>query len=122
MKLIRTGTLLIIFFLTGCASIVNYETQAINVSSSSGSDIDGTVDGKPFKAPGVVNVQRGSKDKIFFTETEGCAKETVAGKSVDSAFFANILMAQIGLIGAGIDYLTDRMWKYEEHVIISCKK
>ena len=120
MKLIYTSALLSIIALSGCASILNEKTQAINVSSSSGSEIQGTVNGMPFKAPGILNILRESKDKIFVTETEGCAKETVAAKSVDPKFFINILSG--GAFGSSTDYSTDKMWKYDDNVIISCKK
>ena len=120
MKVIYVSTLLLAMSLTGCASILNDKTQSINVSSSTGSDIQGTVNGMPFKAPGVVNVIREKKDKLFLTETEGCAKETVAEKSVDGKFFINILSG--GAFGSSTDYSTDKMWKYNDNVIISCKK
>ena len=91
MKVIYTSMLLLVTALTGCASILNDKTQSINVSSSSGSEISGTVNGMPFKGPGVVSLVRENKDKIFVTETEGCVKETIAEKSVDTKFFINIL-------------------------------
>lgn len=106
--------------LTGCASILNEKTQAINVSSSTGSDISGTVNGMAFKGPGVVNVLRENNNKIFVTETEGCTKETVAEKSVDSKFFINILSG--GAFGSTTDLATEKMWKYSDNVVISCKK
>jgi hypothetical protein len=120
MKVIYACIVLFAMSLSGCASILNDKTQAINVSSSTGSDIQGTVNGMPFKGPGVVNVIREKKDKIFLTETEGCAKETVAPKSVDGKFFINILSG--GAFGSSTDYSTDKMWKYNDNVIISCKK
>ena len=120
MKVIYVSTLLLMTVLTGCASILNDKTQAINVSSSTGSDIQGTVNGMPFKAPGVANVVRENKNKIFITETEGCVKETVAEKSVDTKFFINILSG--GPFGSSTDYSTDKMWKYNDSVIIACKK
>lgn len=113
MKLNSVSALLIVLALTGCASILNDSTQPINVSSSTGSDISGTVNGALFKAPGVVNVTRENKNKIFVTETEGCTKETVAEKSVDTKFFVNILSG--GVIGSTTDYATDKMWKYNEN-------
>ncbi len=120
MKLNSVGALLIVLTLTGCASILNDQTQPINVSSSTGSNISGTVNGAPFKGPGVVNLVRENKNKIFVTETEGCTKETVAEKSVDMKFFINVLSG--GPLGSSTDYATDKMWKYDENVVINCKK
>ncbi|MDD4977158.1 MAG: hypothetical protein PHI29_00840 [Gallionella sp.] len=120
MKLTYVGALLVVATLSGCASILNDKTQAVNVSSSTGDAIKGTVNGQPFTAPGVVNLTRENKNKVFVTETEGCAKETVAEKSVDSKFFINILSG--GSFGSTTDYSTDKMWRYSDSVVISCKK
>jgi len=120
MKLNSASALLVVLALTGCASILNDSTQPINVSSSTGSDISGTVNGVPFKAPGIVNLTRENKNKLFITDTEGCTKETMAEKSVDPKFFINILSG--GAFGSTTDYSTEKMWKYNESVVINCKK
>jgi hypothetical protein len=120
MKLVYVSAIALTVVLSGCASILNDKTQAINVSSSTGSDIKGTVNGMPFKAPGVVQVTRENKNKLFVTETEGCTKETIAEKSVDPKFFINILSG--GSFGSSTDYASDKMWKYNESVVIACKK
>lgn len=112
--------LLAVSTLSGCASILNDQTQQVNVSSSTGSNIKGTVNGVPFTAPGVVTVTRENKNKVFVTDTEGCARETVAEKSPDAKFFINILSG--GPFGSTTDYSTEKMWKYNENVVISCKK
>ena len=113
-------SMVLVMFLSGCASILNEKTQAINVTSSTGSDIEGTVNGMPFKGPGVVNVVRANKNLLFVTTTEGCAKETVSEKAVDSKFFINILSG--GSTGSTTDYATEKMWKYSDTVVIACKK
>ena len=105
--------------MTGCASILNEKTQAVNVSASNGKEIAGTVDGVQFKGPGVVNLTRENKNKVFLVTTEGCAKETVAEKGVDGKFFINILTG--GTLGSSTDYSTEKMWRYSENVVVSCK-
>ncbi len=120
MKVIYVTALILASALTGCSTILNEKTQAVNVSSSTGVEIKGTVDGMPFKAPGVVNLVRENKNKVFVTETEGCARETVAEKSVDSKFFINILSG--GAFGSTTDYSSEKMWKYNENVVVACKK
>ncbi len=120
MKLVYVSALALTVALSGCASILNEKTQSINVSSSSGADIKGTVNGMPFKAPGVIQVTRENKNKLFVTETEGCTKETIVEKSVDPKFFINILSG--GSFGSSTDYASDKMWKYNESVVIACKK
>ena len=120
MKVIYASMILVGVALSGCASIINDKTQQVNVTSSTGSDITGTVNGVPFKAPGIVELVRENKNQIFLTKTEGCAKETVAEKSIAPAFWVNILSA--GSFGSSTDYSTDKMWKYSDNVVISCKK
>ncbi len=107
------------FILSGCASILNDNDQAINVNTSTGKSISGTVNGQPFNAPGIVYVARENKNKVFATNEPGCAKETVADKSVDGVFFVNILSG--GPLGSTTDYGTERMWKYADTVTISCQ-
>jgi hypothetical protein len=118
-KVMTTAALFAMFGLTGCASILNEKTQAVNVSASNGKEIVGTVDGATFKAPGIVNLTRENKNKVFLVTTDGCAKETVAEKSVDGKFFINILTG--GTLGSSTDYSTEKMWRYSENVVVSCK-
>ena len=104
---------------TGCSTILNEDTQKINVATSTGSSISGTVNGTPFTAPGVVSVTREKADKVFVTSAPGCANQTVATKKVDSTFFVNILAG--GAFGSTTDYSTGKMWGYDETVTINCK-
>lgn len=122
MKALYASPLLLAMVLSGCASIFNDKTQSINVSSSTGSEISGTVNGMPFKAPGVVRVVRENKDKLFITETEGCTKETIAEKSIDNKFYLDILGLTYGLFSSTTDFASEKMWRYSENVVISCKK
>lgn len=119
MKLFKLSALGFVVTLTGCASILNEDTQRVNVSASNGAAISGTVNGVPFSAPGVVSLKRENKDKIFVTETEGCVRETIAEKSVDTKFFVNILSG--GAFGSTTDYATEEMWQYSENVVINCR-
>lgn len=108
----------VVVSLTGCASILNEKTQTINVSTSSGASISGTVDGQAFTAPGPVAVQRTKAAKIFVVDAPECAKSTTAEANVDPKFFINILSG--GAFGSTTDYSTEKMWKYSENVVISC--
>lgn len=105
-------------FMSGCATILNDDTQKINVVSSNGQPISGTIDGRPFKGPGIVEVQRANKDKILVTETDGCVKQTILNKSVDTKFFINVLSG--GVFGSSTDYSSEEMWQYDESVTIQC--
>lgn len=104
--------------LSGCASILNDKTQQINVASSNGKPIQGSIDGTAFTGPGIVTVLRENKNKTITTDTAGCAKETALNKSVDSVFFLNLLSG--GVFGSTTDYSTEKMWRYEPSVTVSC--
>jgi hypothetical protein len=119
MKTITTSLLIVAAALTsGCASILNEDTQAINVSASNGKPIAGSIDGIPFQGPGVVNVQRTKASKIVNVDTAGCTKTTSLESNVDPKFFVNILSG--GAFGSTTDYATEKMWKYSENVVITC--
>lgn len=118
-KIILATSLVAMTALTGCASILNDKTQAVNVSASNGKEITGTIDGASFKAPGIVNITRENKNKLVLVTTDGCAKETSVEKSVDPKFFINILSG--GAFGSTTDYSTEKMWRYSENVVVSCK-
>lgn len=104
--------------LSACASILNEETQNVNIVSSNGQKIEGTIDGVPFNAPGVVTVKRAQADKIIHVSTAGCTETTVANKEVDTAFWVNILSG--GAFGSTTDYTTEKMWRYDDTIHISC--
>lgn len=117
-KIAHVSALAALVALTGCASILNEDTQKVNVSASNGKEIQGTIDGTPFKGPGVVAFKRDKAGKTLQTETEGCAKTTVVESTVDPKFFINILSG--GALGSSTDYGTGKMWKYADNVVVSC--
>ena len=88
-----------VLLITGCASLINDKDQKINVTTSNGTTIQGTVNGQPFTAPGVVSVTRENKGKVFATNNPNCAKETAVEKTVDPIFFINVIvtLAALGL-------------------------
>ncbi len=108
-----------VVLLSGCASILNDETQKINVATSNGQPAKVSIDGKTFDAPGIVTVKRQKLDKVLVAETPNCAKETSLEKKVDSKFFINILSG--GVFGSTTDYATEKMWSYQDSVVVSCK-
>lgn len=104
---------------TGCATIINDKTQKVNINTSNGAKIKGTVDGMPFEAPGVVNLVRSKQDKVIVVDDANCSKQTVATKKVDSVFWLNIFTG--GAYGSTTDYATEKMWKYDDNLTIACK-
>lgn len=117
-KLVVLSAVASVVFMSGCASILNEKTQAVNVTATNGQSFKGTVDGVPFNGPAVVQLKRTKASKVFKVETAGCAPETVAQSEVDTKFFINILSG--GGIGSTTDYATEKMWKYNDSVAINC--
>lgn len=117
-KIALTAALASVVLMSGCASILNEKTQQINVTSSNAKEIQGTIDGAQFKGPGVVSVLREKRSKIINVETAGCTKQTALESNVDPKFFINILTG--GGLGSTTDYATEKMWKYNETVVIAC--
>jgi hypothetical protein len=105
---------------TGCASILNEKTQNVNIVTSSGRKAEVMVDGMPFQAPGVATFKRAKGDKIITTKDPKCNQTTVAPSTVDNVFFINVISG--GVFGSTTDYGTEKMWKYQDTVIISCKE
>lgn len=105
--------------LSGCATILNDQTQKINVGSANASEFSGTIDGMPFTGPSIVEVRRSKLDKIILVTSGGCTKQTLLKSEVDPKFFINILSG--GTFGSTTDYSTEKMWKYQDNVLIPCK-
>lgn len=104
---------------TGCASIINEKTQNVNVVTSNGRKAELSIDGMPFQAPGVASFKRAKGDKLITTRDPKCNPTTVAPSTVDNVFFINILSG--GVFGSTTDYSTEKMWKYQDTVMVSCK-
>ena len=104
---------------SGCATILNDDAQNVNLLTSNGEKISGTINGVQFQGPGIVSIMRSQDDAIIVANTEGCTPQTVAPSSVDMKFFINILSG--GAFGSTTDYASDDMWKYENSITINCK-
>lgn len=106
-------------FFAGCATILNDETQRISVTTSNNKEVKGNIDGIPFTAPSIVSVKRSKSDKIINIENSACTKQTLLASQVDLKFFINVLTG--GTTGSTTDYATEKMWKFQENVIIPCQ-
>ncbi len=120
MKNVVTAALLsgAIALTSGCASILNDDTQQVNIATSTGKNITVRVDGQDFQAPGIITVKREDADKIVTTSAEGCTGQTLMPKEVDGKFWLNLLSG--GSFGSSTDYSTEKMWAYQERVIVTC--
>lgn len=104
---------------TGCATIMNEKTQRVNIVTSSGEKVDVQIDGMPFEAPGIATVTRAKGDKIITTKNPKCNSSTLMPSSVDTVFWVNILSG--GVFGSTTDYSSEKMWKYQDTVTVTCK-
>ena len=105
--------------LSSCASMFNDKFQKINIATSNSKEIKGNIDGVPFSAPGIVAVERKGLDKILTVDGDACTKQTILNKSIETTFWVNLLSC--GPFGSSTDYSTEKMWKYQDTIVIQCK-
>jgi hypothetical protein len=105
--------------ITSCASLLNDDYQRINIGSTNNSELKGSIDGVPFTGPGIITVKRAKADKIIMVDSPACTKQTLLASTVDMKFYINILSG--GTTGSTTDYATEKMWKYQDSVLIPCK-
>jgi len=110
---------LVVICTSGCASILNERNQNVNIITSNGHKAEGTIDGMQFQAPGLASFKRAKADKLITTRDPKCNQTTVAPSTVDNVFFINVISG--GVFGSTTDYATEKMWKYQDSVIVSCK-
>ncbi len=104
---------------SGCATILTEDTHQMNVSSSK-KDLQVEVDNKIYTAPGIVDVKKENKNKILKVITPGCEQTIALNKEVEPTFFVNILSG--GAFGSTTDLASEKMWRYQDSVSITCAK
>jgi hypothetical protein len=119
-KVVSSLMVMSILSITGCATIINSKGQKVNISSSTGEKIKGTINGVPFEGPGIIEFSRTKQEKIVSVDSENCNKQTVVASKVDPVFFINILTG--GFTGSTTDYASEKMWRYDENIMIQCTK
>lgn len=118
-KVVIALSLGITLVMSGCSTILTEDTQKINVATSNGKSAEVTIDGQSFQAPGIITVKKSKEQtKIITTSAEGCSNQTALNRTVEPTFFVNILSG--GAFGSTTDYSTEKMWKYEDNITISC--
>jgi hypothetical protein len=118
-KVILVSLSVVMLNLAGCASILTDKEQKVNLLSSTGKPVSVQVDGKTFDGPGVITVTKSKeKSKVITANTAGCAKETVLTREIEPTFWVNILSG--GAFGSTTDMATEKMWKYQDSVTVSC--
>jgi len=120
MKIIGLAASAVVLLLSsGCATILNEETQNVNLSTSNGEETTVIINNKTHNAPGIVALVRSKEDLILAANGENCKGKTIASSSVDSVFFINILSG--GAFGSSTDYSSDEMWEYDDNIVINCQ-
>ena len=114
------GFILILVLFSSCATIIDGTSQNISVSTSSSKRISGTIDGRPFSAPGTVNVERSRNNKILVIEKPSSCQRTniIIPRKFNYVFLVNILSG--GFLGSTTDFASGAMWKYQDAIHIPC--
>ena len=113
------ATLLTSLVLSGCATVLNDKTQAVNVRTSNNQAVTGTIGDQTFNAPGVILLERGSQ-KTLSVDTADCDKETQVSKGIAKEFWANIFSGLAAPASSTTDLITKKMWTYSDSVTIRC--
>lgn len=104
--------------MTGCASIMTDSSTNVNVAASNGKEVKISVEGQEYTTPAMVKLTKDGSDKFINSSEESCAKQTVAETKLEPWFWGNILTG--GLLGSSTDSATDKMWTYDENIIVNC--
>lgn len=103
---------------SGCASIINDKEQSVNIVTSNGKTVEGTVRGLPFTAPGQINLDRSRRDVRVLPASDDCQPTDIESE-ISPWFWGNVITG--GLAGSGTDAVTEKMWEYDETITIICK-
>lgn len=104
--------------LTSCATILNGDTQKINLNTYSGKPEKVNIDGKVYEAPGVIEVKRQNKDLVIVPERCPNQQQVLQKKVSPIPLIANILLFWPGLT---TDYVNGSMWEYDSNVTVGCR-
>lgn len=102
---------------TSCATILNDQTQKVNVTTSTNKKEKVNIQGRTYVVPGIVELKRQKDDVIIQAENDKCT-QYLAKSTVDPKFFINILTG--GTFGSTTDYSSEKMWQFDEPIQINC--
>ena len=105
--------------LTGCATILNDDTQRINVTTSNNVKTDIQISGQTYQAPSIITLDRSKKDLVIKAKNPNCTQQYLLKSKVDNKFWLNILSG--GTFGSTTDYASEEMWSYQDEVELKCK-
>ena len=109
-------TLGVAVLFSGCATILDGKTQKVNLESKKEFMVE--IDGKTYKSPGIIELNRDDRDAIL--RIKECDKNILLKKEVNPTFFVNILSG--GAFGSTTDYSSKAMWKYDQtNIQVHCE-
>ena len=106
---------LIVFSLTGCATVINGRTQEVEVTSNpiGASVSDGVT---VWTTPAKISLKRNSTHQLTFFK-EGYEPQVVRLERTLSGAVAGNILLPFGLVGRGIDAITGAQWKLLPEVV-----
>ncbi len=119
MKLSNLLAAAAIISLSGCSTILTEDMHRINVSTEK-KDLQVEIDGVTQTAPGIIEVKKENKNKTLKVLSSGCEQSIALNKEVEPTFFVNILSG--GAFGSTTDYSTEKMWRYQDSVSVTCSE
>jgi hypothetical protein len=117
MKLSNLLAVAAVVTLSGCSTLLTDETQLINVTSTK-KDLQVEIDGKTHVAAGIIEIKKENKNKTLKVLSPGCEQSIALNKGIEPTFFVNIISG--GAFGSTTDYSTEKMWRYQESVLVNC--
>ncbi len=111
--------LILYLFLVSCASLTNENIQNINIATNNNTATKISINSQSFNIPGIIGLPRSENDLILKVENENCTNEYYLNSEIDNIFWVNTLIS--GPFGSTTDFATEKMWKYQDTVVIYCK-
>jgi len=119
--LFYTASIAALLTFSGCATIMSGDTQSVSVNSNV-QDVKFKIDGATYETPAIVTLKRINNDRILRVEDKQCKQVKILRKKVNPWFFGNIIFGTLFPFSSTTDYSKDRMWKYDDKVMINCNK
>ncbi|MDR1285106.1 MAG: hypothetical protein LBJ88_02775 [Campylobacteraceae bacterium] len=109
---------------TGCATLINQDTQPVLVNTNDSKSATVTVaykDGSQTgETPLVVQARRSGDPLVITVKEDDCTAASSVEKNatVSGAFFVNAIWCFSCVFSTTTDAATGRMWRYDEQIVI----
>ncbi len=102
--------LVVVFFLSGCATIFSGSTQKVNVTTEQNKVYHVTINGMETAVPATIEVARKGAAKVI--SVKECPEQKVLfEKKLNPVFLLDVLATSP--LSTTVDAITGAMWKYE---------